>query len=37
VLAAGKLDDDATVHDSCVPPAGAVVPPDETVVWGWLA
>ena len=37
VLAAGKLDDDATVHVSVVPDDGAVVPPDETVVWGWLA
>jgi hypothetical protein len=30
--AAGNAADDATVHDSDVPAAGAVVPPDETVV-----
>src|SRR5258708_747479 len=29
--------DDATVHDSTVPPAGADVPPEETVVDGLLA
>jgi hypothetical protein len=37
VLAPGKLDDDETVQVSVVPPAGAVVPPETTVVWGWLA
>jgi hypothetical protein len=34
VDAAGKDDDDATVQDSLVPEPGAVVPPEETVVWG---
>src|SRR5689334_4038332 len=31
---AGNPVDDATVHVSCVPDAGAVVPPDETIVAG---
>jgi hypothetical protein len=35
--AAGNPADEATVHDSDVPPAGADVPPVETVVVGWLA
>jgi len=30
--AAGNAAEDATVHDSEVPAAGAVVPPDDTVV-----
>jgi hypothetical protein len=30
--AAGNDDEEETVHVSVVPPAGAVVPPDETVV-----
>jgi hypothetical protein len=36
VTAAGKPAELATVHVSDVPPAGAVVPPDETVVVGPL-
>src|SRR6185437_16427603 len=36
-LAAGKLADDATDQVSVAPGDGAVVPPEETVVVGWLA
>jgi hypothetical protein len=36
-LAAGKPDDDDTVHVCEVPAAGAVVPPLLTVVCAWLA
>ena len=35
--AAGNDADDATVQLSLVPDAGAVVPPEETVVDGWFA
>jgi hypothetical protein len=35
-LIAGNDADDATVHVSTVPGAGAVVPPEETVVAAWL-
>jgi hypothetical protein len=34
LLAAGNPDEDATVHVSLLPDAGAVVPPEETVVAG---
>jgi hypothetical protein len=36
-LAAGKPDEEVTVHDSDVPADGAVVPPLLTVVCAWLA
>jgi hypothetical protein len=34
--AAGNPEDDATVHVSTVPAAGAPVPPEDTVVSAWL-
>jgi hypothetical protein len=36
-FAPGNDAEDVTVHDSTVPEDGAVVPPETTVVSGWLA